>query len=139
MNKIVLIGRLSQDPEMRTTASGITTCNFNLAVNRNYTNQEGEREADFFRIVTWRGLAENVAKYCAKGKQVAVEGRLQNRTYEAEDGTVRHITEIMADNVEFLGSSPQSGKNIEEIGNEVFGEENIIIDNGTPASNNLLD
>jgi len=139
MNKIVLIGRLSQDPEMRTTASGITTCNFNLAVNRNYTNQDGEREADFFRIVTWRGLAENVAKYCAKGKQVAVEGRLQNRTYEAEDGTVRHITEIMADNVEFLGSNPQSNKSIEETGNEVFGEENIIIDNGTPASNNLLD
>ena len=136
MNKIILVGRLSQEPEMRTTTSGVSTCNFNIAVNRNYTNQEGEREADFFRVVTWRALAENVAKYCSKGKQVAVEGRLQNRTYEAEDGTTRYVTEVIAENVEFLGSTgtsnPQDTQNIEEAAKEVFGD-NIIIENDTPA------
>jgi len=141
MNKIVLIGRLSQEPEIRQTASGITTCTFNIAVNRRFTNQEGEREADFFRVVTWRGLAENVGKYCSKGKQVAVEGRVQNRTYEAEDGTTRYVTEVVADNVEFLGSSngsnPQSDEDIEETAKDVFEGSNIIIDNGDPAG--LLD
>ena len=129
MNKIILVGRLSQEPELRQTPSGVSTCTFNIAVNRNFTNQEGEREADFFRVVTWRGLAENVSKYCNKGKQVAVEGRVQNRTYEAEDGTVRHVTEVIADNVEFLGStnaSTQSTQDIEEAAAEVFGDGVII-------------
>jgi single-strand DNA-binding protein len=145
MNKIILVGRLSQEPELMQTTTGISKCTFNIAVNRNFTNQEGEREADFFRVVTWRGLAENVAKYCAKGKQVAVEGRLQNRTYEAEDGTTRYVTEVIAENVEFLGSTgtsnPQDTQDIEEAAKEVFGDDtNIIIDNGTPAAdNNLLD
>lgn len=131
MNKIILVGRLSQEPELRHTPSGVSTCTFNIAVSRNFTNQEGERETDFFRVVTWRGLAENVAKYCNKGKQVAVEGRVQNRTYEAEDGTVKHITEVIAENVEFLGSSsngsnPQDTQDIEEAAKEVFGDAVVI-------------
>jgi single-strand DNA-binding protein len=104
MNKVILIGRLSQDPEMRTTPNGVATTNFNVAVSRNYTNQNGERETDFFRCVAWRKQAENISKYCQKGTQVAVEGRLQNRNYEAQDGTRRYVTEVICDNVSFLGS-----------------------------------
>ena len=104
MNKVILIGRLSQDPEMRTTPSGVATTTFSVAVSRNYTNQAGERETDFFRCIAWRKQAENIAKYCQKGSQVAVEGRLQNRSYDAQDGTRRYVTEVIADNVSFLGS-----------------------------------
>ena len=111
MNKVILIGRLTKDPEMRTTQSGIANTTFSLAVNRNFANQQGEREADFFNVVTWRKQAENVSKYCTKGSQVAVEGRIQNRSYDAQDGTKRYITEIIADNVTFLGSKGSSDYN----------------------------
>lgn len=102
MNKVILIGRLTRDPEMRTTTSGTATTSFTIAVNRNFTNANGEREADFINCVAWRKQAENVAKYCAKGIQVAVEGRIQTRTYDAQDGTKRYVTEVIADNVTFL-------------------------------------
>ena len=111
MNKVILIGRLSQDPEMRTTPNGVATTNFNVAVSRNYTNQNGERETDFFRCVAWRKQAENIAKYCQKGSQVAVEGRLQSRNYEAQDGTRRYVTEVICDNVSFLGSRGDGNSN----------------------------
>ena len=111
MNKVILIGRLSQDPEMRTTPNGVATTTFSVAVSRNFTNQNGEREADFFRVVAWRKQAENIAKYCQKGTQVAVEGRLQNRNYDAQDGTKRYVTEVIADNVSFLGSRGDAGSN----------------------------
>ena len=104
MNKAILIGRLTRDPEMRTTASGTTTTSFTVAVTRTYTNQNGEREADFINCVAWRKQAENIAKYCQKGSQVAVEGRIQTRSYDAQDGTKRYVTEVIADNVTFLGS-----------------------------------
>ena len=104
MNKVILVGRLTKDPEMRTTASGVATTNFTLAVNRNFTNQSGEREADFLTCVAWRRLAETIAKFCTKGSQVAVEGRIQTRSYDAQDGTKRYVTEIMVDNIDFLGS-----------------------------------
>ena len=104
MNKAILIGRLTRDPEMRTTASGTTPTSFTVAVTRTYTNQHGEREADFINCVAWRKQAENIAKYCQKGSQVAVEGRIQTRSYDAQDGTKRYVTEVIADNVTFLGS-----------------------------------
>jgi single-strand DNA-binding protein len=104
MNRAIIIGRLTKDPEMRTTQSGIASTNFTVAVNRNFTNQSGEREADFLNCVAWRKQAENVAKYCTKGSQVAVEGRIQTRSYDAQDGSKRYVTEIIADNVTFLGS-----------------------------------
>ena len=104
MNKVILVGRLTKDPEMRTTANGVATTNFTLAVNRNFTNQSGEREADFLTCVAWRRLAETIAKFCTKGSQVAVEGRIQTRSYDAQDGTKRYVTEIMVDNIDFLGS-----------------------------------
>lgn len=102
MNKVVLIGRLTRDPELRTTPSGVSAANFSLAVNRNFRNKEGGIDADFFNITAWRRQAENISKYCMKGSQVCVEGRLQTRNYEAQDGTRRYVTDIVADNVEFL-------------------------------------
>lgn len=104
MNKAILIGRLTRDPEMRTTTSGATTTSFTVAVSRTYANQNGERETDFINCVAWRKQAENIAKYCQKGTQVAVEGRIQTRSYDAQDGTKRYVTEIIVDNVTFLGS-----------------------------------
>lgn len=104
MNKVILIGRLTRDPEMNTTPSGIANTRFSVAVQRTFTNQNGEREADFINCVAWRKQAENIAKYCSKGSQVAVEGRIQVRNYDAQDGTKRYVTEVIADNVTFLGT-----------------------------------
>ncbi len=104
MNKVILIGRLARDPEMRSTGSGVNTTTFTVAVTRAFTNQKGERDADFINCVAWRRQAENIAKYCTKGSQVAVEGRIQTRSYDAPDGTKRYVTEIVADNVTFLNS-----------------------------------
>ena len=104
MNKAILIGNLANDPESRTTASGIAQCTFRLAVNRRYTNQQGVRETDFLPIVCWRQTAELCARYLSKGRKVAVEGSIQTRSYDAQDGSKRYVTEIIADNVEFLGS-----------------------------------
>lgn len=113
MNKVILIGRLTRDPELRTIANGTATTSFSIAVNRNFTNQNGEREADFINCVAWRRQAENIAKYCSKGTQVAVEGRIQTRSYDAQDGSKRYVTEVIADNVTFLSAkgSVSTGSN----------------------------
>jgi len=86
LNRIILIGRLTRDPELRYTPNGVAVTTFTLAVDRPYTNQQGEREADFITIVTWRGLAETCANYLKKGRLTAVEGRLQIRNYENNEG-----------------------------------------------------
>ncbi len=105
MNRVELIGRLTRDPELKTTASGTATTTFSIAVDRNFVNQQtGQREADFINCVAWRKQAENIARYCTKGTQVAVEGRIQVRNYDAQDGTKRYVTEVICDNVTFLGS-----------------------------------
>ena len=106
MNKAILIGNLARDPETRTTASGVTMCQFTIAVNRRFVNQQGVREADFIPIVTCRQTAELCSRYLSKGRKVAVEGVIQVRSYDAQDGSKRYVTEVVADNVEFL-SSPQ--------------------------------
>lgn len=108
MNKVFLIGRLTRDPELRYTGSNIPVATFSLAVNRNFSNQNGEREADFFNIVVWRKQAENCKNYLNQGSQVAIEGRLQSRSYDDKDGSKRYVTEVIADNVEFLGSKNSS-------------------------------
>lgn len=102
MNKVFLIGRLVRDPELRYTSSNIPVASFSLAVNRNFTNQSGEREADFINIVVWRKQAENCKNYINQGSQVAIDGRLQTRTYEDQNGQKRYVTEVVADNVQFL-------------------------------------
>lgn len=103
MNKCFLIGRLTKEPELRATGSGISVCTFTLAVQRRF-EQEGQPKADFIPIVVWRAQAENCAKYLHKGSQAAVFGSIQTRTYEKNDGTKMYITEIMADEVQFLSS-----------------------------------
>ena len=111
MNKVVLIGRLTRDPELRYTGSNTPVATFSLAVNRNFTNQNGEREADFINIVVWRKQAENVKNFLTQGSQVAVEGRIQTRSYDDQNGQKRYVTEVVADNVEFLGSKSSSNSN----------------------------
>ena len=109
MNKAILIGNLANDPETRTTQSGITQCTFRLAVQRRFANAQGVREADFLPIVCWRQTAELCARYLSKGRKVAVEGSIQTRSYDAQDGSKRYVTEIIADNVEFLSSRNEDG------------------------------
>lgn len=104
MNKVFLIGRLTRDPELRYTGSNVAVASFTLAVNRTYANQSGEREADFINIVVWRKQAENVKNYLSQGSQVAIDGRIQTRNYDDQDGKRHYITEVVADNVEFLGT-----------------------------------
>ena len=108
MNKVVLIGRLTRDPELRYTGSNTPVASFTLAVNRNFSNQQGEREADFINVVVWRKQAENVKNYLTQGSQAAVEGRIQTRSYDDQNGQRRYVTEVIADNVEFLGSRNSS-------------------------------
>lgn len=106
-----MIGNIANEPESRTTQSGIAQCSFRLAVQRRFTNANGEREADFIQIVTWRKTAELCQKYLAKGRKVCVEGSIQVRYYEAQDGSKRYVTEVIADNVEFLSSRGEGGQN----------------------------
>ena len=108
MNKVVLIGRLTRDPELRYTGSNTPVATFSLAVNRNFQNQNGEREADFINIVVWRKQAENCKNFLTQGSQVAIEGRIQTRTYDDQNGQKRYVTEVIANNVEFLGSKGSS-------------------------------
>ena len=104
MNKVFLIGRLTRDPELRYTGNNTAVASFTVAVNRTYTNQAGEREADFINVVVWRRQAESVKNYLSQGSQVAVEGRLQVRNYDDQNGQRRYVTEVIADSVEFIGS-----------------------------------
>lgn len=106
MNKVFLIGNLTRDPEMRSTQSGVSVCNFSIAVNRLLRNaQTGQQETDFLNIVAWRQLAELCGRYLTKGSKVAVTGSIQTRTYEAQDGSKRSAFDIVADEVEFLPSA----------------------------------
>lgn len=109
MNNVTLVGRITRDPELRTIASGQTTTTINVAVNRPFTSANGEREADFINVVVWRKQAENVCKYCTKGSLVGVSGRIQTRSYDGQDGQKRYVTEVVADNVSFLGSKNATG------------------------------
>ena len=103
MNKTILIGRLTNDPEEKViNEKGTKVTRFNIAVNRNFKNQNGEIEADFFPVVAWEKLGENITKYVKKGDQVAIEGRIQNRDYTNNDGIKKYVTEIIAENVTFL-------------------------------------
>ena len=104
MNKAILIGRLTKDPELRTTPTGRNVCQFSVAVSRNFTNANGEREADFINCVVWDKQAENLVKYQKKGNQIAVEGRIQTRNYDDKDGKKVYVTEILASNISFLDS-----------------------------------
>ena len=102
INRVVLIGRLTKDPELRYTPNGIAVTTFTLAVSRSYANQNGERQADFINIQAWRKTAENVANYLSKGSLVGIDGRIQTRNDEGQDGKRVYVTEVVADTVQFL-------------------------------------
>lgn len=110
MNKVILIGNLARDPELRTTQGGVAMCRFTVACNRRAPNAQGVREADFITCIAWRERGEFVSRYFTKGRKIAVEGSLQVRSYEAQDGTKRYSTEVLVDNVEFVDSR-QSAEN----------------------------
>ncbi|WP_163540074.1 single-stranded DNA-binding protein [Gracilibacillus sp. YIM 98692] len=114
LNRVVLVGRLTKDPDLRYTPSGVAVANFTLAVNRPFSNQQGQRDADFINCVVWRRPAENLANYMKKGSLVGVDGRLQSRSYDDQDGKRVFVTEVVADSVQFLetrgtSSGGQSG------------------------------
>ena len=109
MNKVILIGNLTRDPELSQTNSGISVARISIAVSRKFANQDGSRETDFFNVTAWRAIAENCAKYLKKGSKIAVIGSIQNRSYEAQDGSKRFTTDIMADEIEFLSTKNDEG------------------------------
>jgi len=105
LNRVILIGRLTRDPELRYTPTGVAVTQFTLAVDRPFSNNQNEREADFIPVVTWRQLAETCANYLRKGRLAAVEGRIQVRNYDNNEGKKVYVTEVIADNVRFLESA----------------------------------
>lgn len=119
MNRVVLIGRLTKDPELRNTNGGTPVTNFNLAVDRPFKNSQGEREADFIPIVAWRQLAENTCKFMGKGRLIAVEGRIQTRNYENEAGNRVYITEVVAESIKFLDRSKDTENKV-DTGNNTY-------------------
>src|SRR5699024_546845 len=110
INRTILVGRLTKDPEFRTTPSGLSIANFTLAVNRTFTNAQGEREADFINVVVFKKQAENVNNYLFKGNLEGVDGRIQSRSYENNEGKRVFVTEVVADNVQFLEPKSQQSK-----------------------------
>ena len=111
MNKVILIGNLTRDPELSQTNSGLSVCRISIAVSRRYASADGSRETDFFNVTAWRTIAENCAKYLKKGSKVAVVGSIQNRSYEAQDGSKRFTTDIMADEIEFISTKSDDQPN----------------------------
>jgi len=142
MNKVLLIGRLAKDVELRYTQSGTAVASFTLAGNRKFSNQNGEHEADFVNCVAWQRTAEFVANYFKKGQQMALEGRLQVRSYDGNDGQRRWVTEVVADQVEFVGSKQENGQQSQPNNNANnnannnsglgLGEEIVFDDNDLP-------
>lgn len=114
LNRVVLVGRLTKDPDLRYTPNGVPTASFTLAVNRTFTNQNGEREADFINVVVWRKPAENAANFLKKGSLAGVDGRIQTRSYEGQDGKRVYVTEVVADSVQFLDSKGEKKDRTEQ-------------------------
>ena len=132
LNRVVLVGRLTKDPDLRYTPNGVAVANFTVAVNRPFKNQQGENEADFINCVIWRKQAENLANYTKKGSQIGVDGRIQTRSYEGQDGKRVFVTEILAESVQFLESKGQQDKHQQrvdivnqEVANNPFEQINV--------------
>lgn len=125
MNKIILIGNLTKDPELTETRSGVAVCKFGIAVTRDYANADGNRETDFFNITVWRSRAENCGKYLRKGSKVAIVGNLQNNSYADKDGVKHNTTQIMASEVEFLSPRNQEEPKKERPQLEPINDDNL--------------
>lgn len=129
INRVVLVGRLTKNPEFRTTSNDVNVATFTLAVNRTFTNANGEREADFINVVVFRRQAENVNNYLSKGQLAGVDGRIQSRSYENQEGKRVYVTEVVADSVQFMDSKgsnqqnnqPQQQRGQAPTGNNPFG------------------
>ena len=126
MNKVILVGNLTKDPELVTTNNGISLCRFTLAVQRRYTSGDGEREADFINIVVWRGQADNCYKYLKKGNKAGVVGSIQTRAYDGTDGTRKYATEVVAEEVEFLTSKSSAQVEDEQAGSKSTGKTDVV-------------
>ena len=122
MNKLIITGNLTKDPELAETASGINYSKFTVAVSRNYSNADGERETDFFDVTVWRERAELCVKYLRKGSKVGIVGSVQFRTYEDDNGIKRKVTEINVNEVEFLTPKPQSDEKPTKAGRQKLEE-----------------
>lgn len=133
LNRVVLVGRLTKDPEFRTTPSGVEVSTFTLAVNRTFTNAQGEREADFINVVVFRKQAKNVNDYLSKGSLAGVDGRVQSRSYENQEGRRVFVTEVVADSVQFMDSK---GSNQQNNQSQQQGQAST---NNNPFSNNNAD
>ncbi|ADA80876.1 TPA: single-stranded DNA-binding protein [Staphylococcus aureus] len=140
LNRVVLVGRLTKDPEFRTTPNGVSVATFTLAVNRTFTNAQGEREADFINCVTFRKQADNVNNYLSKGSLAGVDGRLQSRSYENQEGRRVFVTEVVCDSVQFLepkNNNQQPNNNYHQqrqtqTGNNPFDNTIAITDDDLP-------
>lgn len=115
MNKIILIGRMTKDIEIRYTQNQKEAGNFDLAVNRNYKNSNGEYDTDFFKCIAWGNLAKTIQTYTSKGSQIAIEGRVENRTYQANDGTNRYVTEVVVEGVHLIDFKKSETPKTEEV------------------------
>ena len=131
MNKCILVGNLTKDPELTTTSNGVAMCRFSIAVSRRFANSDGERETDFFNIVVWRILGENCHKFLKKGSKVGIVGNLQSRSYDAADGSKRYVTDIVAEEVEFLSTKQSDDQPKSSSGDEVA-KLQPIDDDGLP-------
>ena len=132
MNKCILIGNLTKDPELSTTTNGVAVCRFSIAVSRRYSNAGGERETDFLNIIVWRSLGENCHKFLKKGSKVGIVGNIQSRSYDATDGSKRYVTEIVAEEVEFLSTKQADGEDIKPAGDSEVAKLQPIDDDGLP-------
>lgn len=130
MNSVTLVGRLTKKPELRQTPQGVSVATFTIAVNRKFANQAGEREADFINVVIWRKPAENVSQYTDKGSLVGVEGSIRTRSYDAQDGTRRYVTEVVAESVTFLDSRNSNKNN-----NETYQQKSPTQNNSNTTQN----
>ena len=130
MNNVCLVGRLTRDPELRTTQSGISTCRFSIAVDGR-PNADGESHADFINIVVWRNQADNVAKYCKKGSMVGIVGRITTGSYQDQDGNTKYTTDVVADNVKFLTSKKEESESSSGA-TSIKSEEIILTDDDLP-------
>ncbi|MBW7479883.1 single-stranded DNA-binding protein [Streptococcus pneumoniae] len=139
LNRVVLVGRLTKDPEFRQTASGVSVTTFSLAVNRTFKNKNGEREADFINVVVFRQQAENVNNYLSKGSLVGVDGRIQSRSYDNNEGRRVFVTEVVADSVQFLDTKGNNQQNNQpQKQQEQTTTKNNPFANGTDIDNSEL-
>ena len=122
MNRVLLVGRLTRDPEIRTLSTGNTVANFSIAVNRNFRNRDGVIEADFLNIVVYGRQADNIGKYVTKGSQVGIEGRIQTRSYDNNEGKKTYVTEVVASNVQFLESRNSSSNSAQGFDNNNYSQ-----------------